>query len=403
MADTLGPSSLSFSRTVNQHDERQQLSFIPPKFEQLAMPGTHSPMNSTYPDEELLELFRACDAAKASDIHLAANEIVFMRIAGKLIANQEVLNGNRIEQITHRLIGDAGVVQLAERGSVDGAIGLQGEGEEFHRYRYNVYQSSGRISIALRKLENNFRSLGELGLPESLLQVTSAKDGLVLVAGPTGSGKSTTLATFIDHINRNRSAHIITIEDPIEYIHQSAQARISQRQVGVDTPSFNQAVYDAVRQDPDILLVGELRDLETIKNAIEVALTGHLVFATVHAGDTIGAIERLVNVFPGDQQPLIQQMLSSSLRAIIAQHLLPTNEMGRVLASEILIQNTAVGNLIRTSKVSQIRNVLETGSAEGMYTLDSSLAKLVQTKTIAPAAARALARNPKFLSDLRAI
>jgi twitching motility protein PilT len=360
-------------------------------------------MNTLENDAQLLQLFEACDRANASDIHVAMGEAVYLRAEGELKTTEQAIDEAQLQQILVRLVGETGLEKLRDRGSVDGAIGVESGNSGFHRYRYNIYQSSGKTSIAFRKLESEFRSLRQLGLPDQLLEVTSAKDGLVLVAGPTGSGKSTTLATLIDHINQNQSAHIITIEDPVEFVHRSVKSRVTQRQVGLDTPSFSRAVFDAVRQDPDILLVGELRDLETIKNAIEVALTGHLVFATVHAGDTVGAIERVVNVFPGDQQPLIQQMLSSSLRAIVAQHLLPSSDGGRVLASEVLYHNSAVGNLIRTSNVGQIRSVLETGGGEGMYTLDACLSKLVQAKKIVPATARTIARNPKFLSDLRAI
>lgn len=359
-------------------------------------------MSQSESDGNLKNLFEICDRSSASDIHLTVDEPVFLRVGGELNATNQVVSQNEVSNIVDHLIGSSGRKLLVERGSFDGAVGIKGQDSSFHRYRFNIYQTSGKTSIAFRKLESDFRTLNELGLPDQLYDVTQSRDGLVLVAGPTGSGKSTTLATLIDHINQNRSAHIVTIEDPVEYIHQTAKSRITHRQVGVDTPSFSQAVFDAVRQDPDILLVGELRDLETIKNAIEVALTGHLVFATVHAGDTVGAIERVVNVFPGDQQPLIQQMLSSSLRAIVAQHLLPSCEPGteRVLASEVLFQTTAVSNLIRTSKASQIRSVLETSASEGMYTLDSCLGRLVQSKKITPATARTLARNPKFLSEL---
>ncbi len=359
-------------------------------------------MNPTPSDLALLQIFEICSENDASDVHLSAQQPVVLRVSGELRAMEKVIESAELELMVDRLGGESGRKLLADRGSCDGAIGLRGDDDQFHRFRFNIYRTSGETSIALRKLESEFRSLNQLGLPEQLYQTTQARDGLVLVAGPTGSGKSTTLATLIDHINQNRAAHIITIEDPVEYIHQAAKSRITHRQVGIDTPSFDQAVFDAVRQDPDILLVGELRDLQTIKNAIEVALTGHLVFATVHAGDTIGALERIVNVFPGDQQPLIQQMLSSSLRSIIAQHLLPSCDADkeRVLASEVLMQTTAIANLIRNAKVSQIRSVLETSASEGMYTLDSCLLRLVQSKKITPAIARTLARNPKFLSEL---
>lgn len=359
-------------------------------------------MSPIEPNALLQKLFALCSEAGASDLHLAENEPCFLRVAGQLVAMDEKIPTDSFTQLIRFLVGQQGLARLEERGSFDGAVGIHDKDGNLFRFRYNIFRTSGKTSIAFRQLEDRFRTLAELGLPNHLYQVTEIKDGLILVAGPTGSGKSTTLATLIDHINQNRSVHIITIEDPIEYLHQPQQARITQRQVGVDTPSFNQAVFDAVRQDPDVVLVGELRDRETIQNAIEVALTGHLVLATVHAGDCVGAVERIVNVFPGDQQPLIRQMLSSSLRAIVSQHLLPGTETppNRVLASEILYQNSAVSNLIRNGNVSQLRSVLETGATEGMHTLDSCLAKLVASKALTPATARTLARNPKFLTDL---
>ncbi len=297
--------------------------------------------------------------------------------------------------------------RLEQRGSVDGAFSL----DETHRFRFNVFRAGGRLSIAIRKLDNAFRSLAELGLDDSLYRVCDCKDGLVLLAGPTGSGKSTTMATLINRINETRRCHIITIEDPIEFIHLNKQAWINQRQVGIDTNGFGQALIDAVRQDPDVILVGELRDLDTIRTAIIAAETGHLVLATVHAGDCIGAIERMIGVFPGDEQTMVRQLLSTTLRAVIAQHLLvglpadkPESErrgrQQRVLASESLHVNSAVANLIASNSLVQIRSVMETGSREGMYTLDQCLARLWRRKLISEATARSLARNPNVLFEL---
>ncbi len=352
----------------------------------------------------LLELFEHCNSMKASDIHLAESEQTFARVAGEMVTFDRIYNHDEVLSMVQELIGQSGMDLLKSRGSIDGAKGLERDGQT-HRFRFNVYRASGKLSIAFRKLEDKFRSLEELGLPNTLHEICDAKDGLILVAGPTGSGKSTTIATLIDQINQTRSSHIITVEDPIEYIHRPRQSRVTQRQVGIDTPNFHQGMVDAVRQDPDILLVGELRDLETIDSAIQIAATGHLVFATVHAGDCVGAIERIVNVFPGDQQSMIRQFLSSSLRAGVAQHLLRTEAKGDkqstcVLANELLVVNSAVSNLIRSGNLAQIRSVMETGASSGMYTLDSCLARLVRTGKISMATARSLAHNTKLLFEL---
>ena len=231
------------------------------------------------------------------------------------------------------------------------------------------------------------------------------------MAGPTGSGKSTTLATLIDRINESKRSHIITIEDPIEYLHGNKMSRVSQRQVGSDTDSFSNALVDAVRQDPDVILVGEMRDLDTIRTAVTAAETGHLVFATVHAGDTISAIERIISVFPGNEQSVMRNLVSGSLRTVIAQHLLVSDSINetnadhrkhrnRVLASEVLHVNQAASNMIASDNLQQLASLLELHRSDGMYTLDSSLARLWRAGKISERNARSIARNPKMLREL---
>jgi twitching motility protein PilT len=293
---------------------------------------------------------------------------------------------------------------------VDGAVSAPGGA----RFRYNIFRRQGETALALRRLEDRFRTLGELGLPASLYGLCDLRDGLVVISGPTGSGKSTTLATLLDRINRERTGHIVTIEDPLEYLHAPVQCVVNQRQVGLDAPCFNDALVDALRQDPDVILVGEVRDLDTIRTAIIAAETGHLVFTTLHAGDCVGAVERLVAVFPADEQEGIRRQLSLVLRAVAAQHLLaPARGAGSaarapdvlpcVAVSEILMVTPAVANLIATGKSAQIYSAMEAGASLGMQTMEQDLARLWTSGRISETAAMALARNPAVVRDRAAL
>ncbi len=358
-----------------------------------------------------------CREWGASDLHLAVEQPPRCRIQGKLQEWPEgsgpLTTAESLNQIIAGIIPAGHREQLESRGSLDGAL----SDASGTRWRFNVFRSRANWGIALRRLENSFRSLSELGLSSALRRVVDLAHGLVIVAGPTGSGKSTTLATLIDLINHSRSGHVITLEDPIEYVHRSARCLVTQRQIGVDSPNFPQALVDALRQDPDVILVGEVRDLETIRTAITAAETGHLVLASVHAGDCVGGIERLVSVFPADEQKMIQRLLSLVLRAAVAQHLLVPIDAAavepaaapsvaqtprrRVLASELLFANSAVANLIAQGNVKQIYSVLETGAAEGMHTLDASLARLYRQRSIDESTVRSLARNPQLVLERR--
>jgi twitching motility protein PilT len=370
------------------------------------------------PDDSpsLTNLLSACVRLDASDLHLAPEQPPYFRIHGVLAPreNESPMPVARIESLAGELLPGFSVETLDATGSVDGAI----SGSDGARFRFNIFRRQGLLGIALRRLEDRFRSLSELGLPESLYALCDLPDGLVLVCGPTGSGKSTTLATLLDRINQDRRCHIVTIEDPIEYIHKGAKSLISQRQVGTDTRSFNDALVASLRQDPDVILVGEIRDLATIRTAITAAETGHLVFTTVHAGDCVGAVERLVAVFPADEQPGIRRQLSLVLRAIIAQHLLiadgpqplaalrdgqHTRRRSRVVASEILMATPAVANLIATAKGNQIYSAMETGAAQGIQTLEHDLARLWVGNWITESTATGMARSPNILRDRAAM
>ncbi len=351
----------------------------------------------------------------ASDLHLRSDSVPYFRTDGEIQTRTEIgaepLSYEQLEQIQNQILSDYQSQRLATNGAVDGAL----TSSSGTRFRFNIFKSGGQLSMAFRQLQNEFIPLEQLGLTENLYKICDYKDGLILVAGPTGSGKSTTLATLVDRINATRNCHIVTIEDPVEFIHQPKKSLINQRQLGEDTCAFQQALVDALRQDPDVILVGEIRDLETIRTAITAAETGHLVLASVHASDCVSAVERLISVFPAGEQQNIRHLLATSLRTVVAQHLLTAapslnldeSEHGddrpsrnRVLASEVMFVNSAISNLIANSNFNQIAAVLETSRGEGMYSLDYSLAKLLRRKRIPETTAKALARNPNLICEL---
>ncbi|MEZ6187117.1 MAG: PilT/PilU family type 4a pilus ATPase [Planctomycetota bacterium] len=339
---------------------------------------------------------------RSTDLHLAPGVPALLRVEGRLLPlpGGAALEAEQVEALADAVLAERGRSELARSGSVDGALTHAGV-----RFRFNVARRQGGLSVALRRLEDAFTSLAELGLPESLYALCELPDGLVLVSGPTGSGKSTTLASLIHRINQTRPCHVVTIEDPVEYVHPPQRALVNQREVGPDTPDFNTALVASLRQDPDVILVGEIRDLDTIRTAITAAETGHLVFTTVHAGDCVSSIERLVAVFPADEQGGVRRQLALVLRAVIAQHLLPARDAGgdaprrRVLVSEILRSTPAVANLIASGKSSQLYSTLETGAALGMQTLEHDLARLLQAGRIERATAELLAKSPQLLED----
>lgn len=351
------------------------------------------------PADGIESYLTACVGRDGSDVHLSPGLPPHIRIHGDLtpLDGSAVLDPASVTSLCSELLG----APLGDmpKGSLDGAVSSR----DGVRFRFNIFLRQGEPAIALRRLEDRFRPLSELGLPESLLNLADARDGLVVISGPTGAGKSTTLATLIDHVNRTRSGHIITIEDPIEYLHKPSRCVVNQRQVGSDAPNFNDALVASLRQDPDVVLVGEIRDLDTIRTAITAAETGHLVFTTLHAGDCVGSIERLVSVFPSEEQDGIRRQLSLVLRGIVAQRLLPALSVDgparRVACSEILINNPAVANLIATGKSAQIYSAMETGSAAGMQTMEQDLARLWVAGRIGEQTAAAMARNPSVMRE----
>lgn len=327
------------------------------------------------------ELLTTAVNQKASDLHLTVGRPPMLRIYGELvpISGEIELNKAMIEELVAPILDEAHHKILDETGQVDFSYGIQNLG----RFRVNLFRQRGAVSGVMRLIPTQIPELTSLGIPEVVKTFAEKSRGLVLMTGPTGSGKTTTLAALIDLINTNRSCHIITLEDPIEFLHRHKRSVINQREVGADTDSFANALRAALREDPDVILVGEMRDLETIQTALTAAETGHLVFATLHTNDTTQTVDRIIDVFPPHQQQQIRMQLSVTLQGIVAQQLIPKfNQPGRVLATEILIANGAVRNLIREGKTYQLASALQTGGKLGMQTLDSSLKALYQRRLI---------------------
>jgi len=334
--------------------------------------------------------------SKGTDLLLTPGAAPMVRVDGELarIAGYHPLTGDDTQMLLDELIDASLGEQFAAGSEVDFSFSWRGVG----RVRGNAYRCKGLPAIALRLIPNAIPGFDDLGLPPGVRQLAALKTGLVLVTGPTGSGKSTTLASLIDHINTHRAVHVLTIEDPIEYVHEHKMAAVDQREVGQDTASFVDALRNALREDPDVILVGEMRDLESIRFALTLAETGHLVFATLHTNDTSQSVDRMVDVFPGDQQPQIRVQLASCLTSIVHQRLLPRAEGGLVAAYEVMMANAPVRNLIKEGKTNQLRNQIVTGQKDGMQTLEQSLSELVSAGSIS--LEEALTRT-EFPRDIR--
>ncbi|MDR0528998.1 MAG: PilT/PilU family type 4a pilus ATPase [Zoogloeaceae bacterium] len=331
--------------------------------------------------------------AGASDLHLAAGRAAHWRFHGDLELCDALLWEEEDMECLAEVLLDAPRQKAFKRsGSADLGYGVLGG----RRYRINFFRSLGRLALVARHLPDHFASLEELFLPQSIGELAYLPSGLVLVTGITGSGKSTTLATLIHEINAHMARHILTIEDPVEFVHRPLKSIISHRELGVDTPDFALAVRAAMREDPDVILVGELRDTETMRAALTAAETGHLVFSTLHTADASGATERFIGAFPGEEQELARRRFSMVMRAVVAQQLLPRADCrGRVPAVEVLRSTPAVLNLIASGRTPQVYSAMESGSFLGMQTYDQSLADLVKRGLLDPDLARPLARSPE--------
>ncbi|MCR2806511.1 type IV pilus twitching motility protein PilT [Paenibacillus soyae] len=328
-----------------------------------------------------IELLQLAHSRGVSDIHVTVNSPVIFRLFGELRpVNDLVMKPRDTEELAKQIMTEEQFKRLREVGEADFSYGIP----QLARFRVNAYLQRGSVGLAIRIVPNRIPSMEELGLPLIAQSFIQKPQGLLLVTGPTGSGKSTTLASMIEHLNRTDNLHIITLEDPIEFIYNHKKSMVNQREVGLDTSSFASGLRAALRQDPDVLLVGELRDLDTISTAITAAETGHLVLGTLHTADAPQTIDRIIDVFPADMQAQIRVQLASVLLGVISQRLLPRRVGGgRTAAYELLVNTPAIANLIRTEKVYQIRSVMQTGKAYGMQTMENALRELVNQGVVA--------------------
>ncbi len=316
----------------------------------------------------------------ASDLHITAGAPPMLRIDGLMTPTEyEKLRPEVTQQLIYSILTDEQKEKFEKDNELDISFGVEGVG----RVRMNVFQQRGSVASVMRNIPSKIRTFDELRLPQVVQDLVKLPKGLILVTGPTGSGKSTTLAAMLDWINTNHQSHIITIEDPIEYVHAHKACIVNQREVGTDTHSFTAALKFALRQDPDVILIGEMRDLETINAALTIAETGHLVFATLHTVDAIQTINRIIDVFPSGQQQQVRAQISFVLQGVISQQLLPrAHSSGRVVALEVLVPTSAVRNLIREEKVHQIYSAMQTGTESGMQTMNQALFDLYQKQVV---------------------
>ncbi len=323
----------------------------------------------------LEDLLRMMVDKGGSDLHVTAGSPPRIRVNGELTPiEMDKLVPEASQQLIYSILNNEQIAKFEKNLELDLSFGISGLG----RFRVNVFQQRGAVGAVMRIIPWEVRSVKDLGLPSRLVeQLCMMPKGLILITGATGTGKSTTLAAMVDYINCTRNSHIVTIEDPIEFVHKNKKCLFNQREVGTDTHSFPAALRSVLREDPDVILIGEMRDIETIESALTLAETGHLVFGTLHTSDCVQTINRIIDVFPAHQQPQIRTQLSFTLQAVFCQQLLPmVNGKGRVLAAEIMIANAAVRALIRDDKAHQIYSVIQTGGREGMKTMNASLSEL---------------------------
>jgi len=348
--------------------------------------------------QKLHELMITAVKQNASDLHIGVGKKPTLRIDGILVPleKEPIVTPDVAEGLVGALITDEQKARFIEHKEIDFSYAL----EDKARFRVNVYHQRGYMAAALRAIPSQIRSVAELNLPPMLLDFTKLSQGFVLLVGPAGHGKSTTSAALVDEINHKRNEHIITVEDPIEYLFVQERSIISQREVGADTPTFHRALRSVLRQDPDVLFIGEMRDPQSISTAMTASETGHLVFSTLHTNSAAQTIDRIIDSFPADQQGQVTSQLAATLVGIVSQRLIPKIGGGRVPACEIMIANSAIRNLIRERKAYQIDLVIETSLQEGMVTLNRSLATLVKQKVISLENAELYSLNPAELRIL---
>lgn len=342
------------------------------------------------------QLFKLAVQKMASDIHLTADNRPYFRINGELKTdkNLPVLSAKELEELILGLLSEKQRGEIVEKKELD----LSYEIKEMARFRINLFWERGHLTLAARVIWPHIPTMEEILMPQAAYQLNRLLQGLVLVTGPAGCGKSTTLAAMIHQIDSERAMHIITLEDPIEFVFKPKNSIIAQRELGKDMLSFSEGLKHVVRQDPNVIMVGEMRDLETIALAVTLAETGHLVLATLHTINSGQTIDRIIDVFPPHQQNQIRLQLSLSLKGIISQQLLPKVGAGRIATREVLINNPAVANLIRENKIGQIKNIIQTGAKEGMFTMDQDLRRLYQEGLITKETALAHMLDPESLT-----
>ena len=347
---------------------------------------------------ELNDLFDLVAKQKASDLLVSAGAPPILRVNGALYRTRnEALTPEETKKLVYSALSAAQKKHFETHKELDFSLAVGRK----HRFRVNVYLQKGAVTAAFRPIPETIPSLDDLGAPGVVKELADVHQGLILVTGPTGHGKTTTQAALIDLINDTRECHIITVEDPIEFVHQHKRSIVDQREIGGDTHTFGDALKYVLRQDPDVILIGEMRDLETIQAALRAAETGHLVMATLHTNDAIQSVDRVIDVFPAEQQQQIRFMLSMTLLAVVSQRLLPRADgEGRVLACEILRNNTAVANLIREGKTHQVYSIMETNVKDGMITMDRCIKDLYLDGLISYDDAIGHVRNPKTIMDV---
>ncbi len=349
---------------------------------------------------DIKELFKIAVKKSASDLHLVVGLSPLLRIDGELMSlGEKKITGKEMEQTIFSLISDDQKKKFVDFKELDFSYELEGS----FRFRVNVHYERNNMGLVARVIKDTTPTIEEVGLSDVVTNLLKLKQGLILVTGPTGCGKSTSLAAMINYINENRNCSIITLEDPIEYIFESKKSVVIQRQLGSDMISFNNGLKHVLRQDPNVVMVGEMRDLETIATTITLAETGHLVLATLHTYSAAQTIDRIIDMFPPHQQNQVRMQLSMTLAGVISQRLVPQIKGGRVAAREILINTSAVANLIRENKIAQIGTVVETSAKEGMVSLDRALKKMYEDKVISKEIAQSQMENPEMLEKFRII
>ena len=350
---------------------------------------------------QIQQLFKVMVDNGASDLHLTVGSSPAMRVSGDIVrVKVGSLTPDDTKRLIYQILTEKQKAELEKNLELDFSFGIKG----LARFRANVFYSKGSVAAVFRQIPSLIPDFEALGLPPILLEMVNVSSGLFLVTGPTGSGKSTTLASIIDKLNANSSSHIITLEDPIEFVHQHKMSLVNQREIGADTLNFTKGIKSLLRQDPDIVLVGELRDAETIEAALTIAETGHIVFGTLHTNSTIQTINRIVNVFSHEQQSQIRSLLSFVLQGVIAQQLLPKVPKGRIAVQEILRITPAIRNLIREDKIQQIYSQMQIGQDEtGMFTMNQNIKKVLDSGLITPETAMGFSNNPEELARMLGI